>query len=73
LLLAIQDDPGHPPAYRTLAACFAHMGRLGEARDIVTQLRALTAEVVPSDLPYRDPEHSELFLSGLRMAIDEAT
>jgi hypothetical protein len=28
LLLSIQDHPGSPPAYRTLAACHAHMGRL---------------------------------------------
>jgi tetratricopeptide (TPR) repeat protein len=25
LLLAIQDDPGQPPPYRALAACYAHM------------------------------------------------
>jgi TolB-like protein len=73
LLLAIQDDPGYPASYHFLAACYAHMGRLDEARDIVTRLRALTAEVVPSYLPYRNPEHRELFLSGLRMAMDEAT
>jgi adenylate cyclase len=72
LLLAIQDDPGHPAAYRFLAACYAHMGRLDEARDIVTRLRALTAEVVPNDLPYRNPEDRELFLSGLRLAMGEA-
>src|SRR6516165_9594177 len=28
LILAIQDHPGFPPTYRTLAACYAHMGRL---------------------------------------------
>jgi tetratricopeptide (TPR) repeat protein len=28
LLLSIQDDPGFPTAYRELAACYAHMGRL---------------------------------------------
>src|SRR5262249_16224890 len=38
LLLAIQDDPGYPGPYRTLAACYAHMGRLDEARAIVAKL-----------------------------------
>jgi adenylate cyclase len=33
LLLAIQEDPSHPNPYSYLAACYAHMGRLDEARD----------------------------------------
>ena len=72
LLLAIQDNPGSPPAYRYLAACYAHMGRLDEARAIVARLRAITPEVVPSDLPWRNPEDRELLLSGLRLAAGEA-
>ena len=73
LLLAIQDDPGSPAPYRFLAACYAHMGRLDEARAIVARLRAITPVVVPSDLPWRNPEDRELFLSGLRLAAGEAT
>jgi hypothetical protein len=73
LLLALQDNPGHPPAYRTLAACYAHMGRLDEARAVVTRLKAITPVIVPSYIPYRNPEHRELFLSGLRLAAGEAT
>jgi adenylate cyclase len=72
LLLSIQEHPGFPPAYRYLAACYAHMGRLDEARGIVERLRAITPLVVPSDLLFRDPEHRELFLSGLRLAAGEA-
>jgi TolB-like protein len=68
LLLSIQDQPDFPYAYRALAACYAHMGRLDEARAIVTRLRAITLLVVPSHLPWRDPEHRELLLSGLRLA-----
>src|SRR5215475_365128 len=30
LLLSVQADPGFPPTYRTLAACYAQMGRLDE-------------------------------------------
>ncbi len=33
LLLAIQDNPGATASYRLLASCYAHMGRLDEARD----------------------------------------
>ena len=72
LLLAIQEQPETPAAYRTLAACYAHMGRLAEARAIVAKLRTITSLVVPSDLPYRNPEDRELFLSGLRLAMGEA-
>ena len=48
LLLSIQNHPGFPNSYRTLAACYAHMGRLDEARAIVARLRdnALTAGTV---------------------------
>jgi len=73
LLLSIQNHPGFPNSYRTLAACYAHMGRLDEARAIVARLRTITPQVVPSDLPWRNPEHRELFLSGLRLAMDEGT
>jgi adenylate cyclase len=73
LLLATQDDPGFPSAYRALAACYAHMGHLDEARAVVEKLRAITPQIMPSDLPFRNPEDRELFLSGLRLAIGEAT
>jgi TolB-like protein/class 3 adenylate cyclase len=72
LLLSIQDNPGFPSSYRALAACYAHMGRLDDARAIVARLRAITPLVVPSELPWRRPEHRELFLSGLRLAAGEA-
>ena len=73
LLLDIQDHPGFPPSYRILAACYAHMGRLDEAQAIVARLRAMTSQVVPSNLPYRNPDDRELLRSGLRLAAGEAT
>jgi len=33
--------------------------------------RAITPVIVPSVTPYRNPEHHELFLSGLRLAAGE--
>jgi adenylate cyclase len=46
LLLAIQDDPNFPEQYRTLAACYAQMGQLDDARDVVRRLRAITPVVL---------------------------
>ena len=73
LLLAIQEAPTFPVPYRWLASCYAHMGRLDEARDVVKRLRALTPVVVPSATQFRNPEHRELLLSGLRLAATERT
>jgi adenylate cyclase len=72
LLLSIQNHPGAPGAYGFLAACYTHMGRLDEARGIVTKLRAITPQIVPRDLPWRNPEDRDLYLSGLRLAAGEA-
>jgi tetratricopeptide (TPR) repeat protein len=68
LLLAIQENPGSPATYRILAACYAHMGRLAEAREAATELRRITPLAMPSTLPWRMTEHRELLLSGLRLA-----
>ena len=73
LLLAIQDHPGLPSSYRILAACYAHMGRLDEARAIVVKLRAMTPQVMPRELSLRNPEDRELMRSGLRLAAGEET
>jgi adenylate cyclase len=71
LLLAIQEDPSFPNSYRWLAACYAHMGRLDEAREIIGRLRAITAVVIPDAEYLRNAEHRELYLLGLRLAADE--
>src|SRR5712691_6241779 len=72
LLLAIQEDPSFPEPYRILAACYAHMGRLDDAREIVERLRAITPAVIPAAIRgarvLRNAEHRELYLSGLRLA-----
>ena len=73
LLLATQQDPGLSISYQLLAACYAHMGRLDDARGIVERLRAITSVVIPDANFLRNPEHRELLLSGLRLAVGEAT
>jgi len=72
LLLAIQENPSLPHPYRYLAACYAHMGRLDDAREIVTRLRAITSVVIGDAGYLRNAGHRELLLSGLRLAAGEA-
>jgi adenylate cyclase len=71
LRISLEEVPAFAPTYRTLAACYAHMGRLEEARSILKRLIALTPVVVPTASPLRRPEDLELFLSGLRLAAGE--
>jgi hypothetical protein len=47
------------------------MRQLNDARAIVAKLRNITPEVVPSHLPWRNPDDRELYLSGLRLAAGE--
>jgi adenylate cyclase len=72
LLLAIQEIPSFANSYRYLAACYAQMGRLDDAREVVARLRAITSVVIPNVSYLRNPEHRELYLSGLRLAAGEA-
>jgi adenylate cyclase len=72
LLVAIQQDPTFANPYRYLAACYAHLDRISEAREIVTRLRAITSVVIPDVSYLRNPEYRELLLSGLRLAMSEA-
>jgi adenylate cyclase len=69
----MQEDPNYLAPYRFLAACYAHMGRLDDAREIVTRLRAITPVVMPDASYLRNAEHRELYLSGLRLAAGETT
>jgi len=69
----MQEDPSSTTTYRSLAACYAHMGRIEEAREVIARLRAITSRVMPTVSRLRNPEHRELFLSGLRLAAGEDT
>jgi adenylate cyclase len=71
LVMARHAIPMHAMPYRFLASCYAHMGRLDEAREVLRHLRAITPVVLPTYLAYRNPEHRQLFLSGLRLADGE--
>ena len=69
---AVQENPGSPATYRILAACYAHRGLAAPAREILARLRAITPAVMPAVLPWRRPEHRELLLFGLRLAMGDA-
>jgi len=75
LLLAIHEDPSFPNPLFSLAACYAYMGRLDDAREALARLRAITSSVtshVMRDIShFRDPQHRELLLTGVRLAAGE--
>jgi len=67
LLLAIQEDAGNPQPHRYLAACYAHMARLDEAREMVERLRAITPAVI-SDASYlRRPRAARVLFIGITL------
>jgi TolB-like protein len=72
LLLAIQEDPNFATSYRYLAASYAHLGRLAEAAEPITQLRAIIPWIGMDSL-LRNPEQHESYLSGLRLATGKET
>ena len=49
------------------------MGRLEEARAVIERLRAVSPVVVPELNQFRNQEHRELILSGLRLAAGETS
>lgn len=72
LVVSLAEAPGYATTYRILAAAYAHSGRFNEARDVIQRLRAITPAIMPLVVPYRNPEHRDLYLSGLRMAMDNS-
>jgi hypothetical protein len=49
------------------------MGRIDDAREVIARLRTITPRVMPKLSRLRNPEHRELYLSGLRLAAGEET
>ena len=73
LRVSLAEFPHFAPTYRYLASAYAHLGRLDDAREVVRRLRAITPLVVLPVTPLRNPEHRELYLSGLRLAAGQVT
>jgi len=69
--LAIQEKSSWAPTYRFLASCYAHMGRLEDAKETVRRLRTFTPVVIPNADHWRVREDREFYLDGLRLAAGE--
>ena len=65
--LTLRQVPDWPSSYRFLAACYAHLRRLDDARAAIEQLRAMGAAIVPRQA-FPNREVHELLISGLRLA-----
>ena len=66
-------EGGFLAAYRALASCYGHLGRLDEARAVIERLQAIAPNVISRPVAYMNPEQRELFLLGLRLAAGEET
>jgi pentatricopeptide repeat protein len=73
ILVLIEEDPS-PIAYQALIACYAHLGRLPEAREALSRLRSISSEVTPpaSRLATLVPEFCKLVQSGLQLVIADS-
>jgi adenylate cyclase len=71
LKMAVQEHPGAPHITRNLAACYAHMGRLAEAREMFERVRAMGAPIIHEQS--RGSEHENLIEAGLRLAMGQET
>jgi TolB-like protein/DNA-binding winged helix-turn-helix (wHTH) protein len=70
ILLRSRDElPNFATTYRFLAATYAHMGRLEDARAVLKCLHTLTPLVMVRAPMYRNPEHRQLYLDGINLAL----
>ncbi|HSW24364.1 MAG TPA: tetratricopeptide repeat protein, partial [Burkholderiaceae bacterium] len=71
---SLESQAQWPPTFRILASCYAHMGRIDDARATLAKLRLITNVIVPprQRLAWRDPQAMEYFVSGLMLAADQA-
>jgi adenylate cyclase len=68
---AINENPNMIGAYRVLAASFAHLDRLDEARTVIQKVLPLQPNSTlerAARAGYRKPEHMRIWLDGLRKA-----
>ena len=71
LLVSLHDTPNWAPCLRFLASCYAHLGRMRDARAIVEKLKSITPDLIPSGEHWRVHEDRKFFLDGLRLAVDQ--
>jgi tetratricopeptide (TPR) repeat protein len=69
----IRLRPGHASAHHFVAACLAHLGRLGEAHEALEHARAEFPGYLQRfrQAPWQRPEDHALWIEGLRLAAGE--
>ena len=72
LQVSLKEYPTWGPCLRLLAACYAHLGRLEDACEIVTKLMQVTPVLIPSTEHWRVPDQRQFYLDGLRRAAGAA-
>jgi TolB-like protein/class 3 adenylate cyclase len=72
LLLAIEQDPYWTYSHAYLAACYAHTGRLAEAREALSRWHAVAPQFSGWGF-MRNPEHRKMLEDGLHLAAGEPT
>ena len=67
-----EENPRFPGAYRILASACGQLGRIDEAKraldELLRQMPGLTVTATRQQVPWKNPEHTERYLEGLRRA-----
>jgi adenylate cyclase len=71
LQVCLKENPSWVPCHRLLAVCYAHLGRLEDARKLVNRLKEMTPVLIPNVEHWRLPEQQEFYVTGLRRAIGD--
>ncbi len=68
----IEENPRFPGAYRILAATYGELNELDKAKEalaeLLSQMPGLTVAATAEQVPWKNPEHAERYLNGLRKA-----
>jgi TolB-like protein len=72
LLESLAQQPDYVLSLRFLAASYAHLGKVEETKSTIRRLRMITTALIDNGSRYRKNELREIYLSGLRRAVDIA-
>lgn len=69
---SIQENSCFPGGYRLLAASYGQLGRMKEAqaalKEMFILMPGMTIDDVRKQVPFKDPDHMERYVNGLRKA-----
>jgi TolB-like protein/class 3 adenylate cyclase/tetratricopeptide (TPR) repeat protein len=68
LVPSLRQVPTYVTTSWILVSCYAHMGRLDEAREIVAHLRKITPSVMPPKTLFLNSTQREFLFAGLHLA-----